>query len=141
MSKQDDINNCILKYAFTNAAVGIPGALGGHIDVPFLAGSWAKMIYDVARVADRPMDMGTAVRVGAAVAGGVGTMMTGMKLANSYFAYTGIGTIPAMIINASANGVVTYMVGKSAGDLITEDDPDKLARRIILSVASHFRPK
>ena len=92
------MRDCVLYNSFAAAAVGVPGAFVAHGDVAILTGIWTNMLYNLARHAGCEMDKETALLVAGALIASTGTMLAGMKLANTYFGYTGVGTIPAMVI-------------------------------------------
>ncbi|MEJ0027704.1 MAG: hypothetical protein WDN01_16895 [Rhizomicrobium sp.] len=95
-------------------ALGIEGLFGVftvHADVPIIVAAWTGMFVKLASQAGRKMDKTTATKVAAGIVVGVGGIASGMRLAETWLAYTGVGTLPAMICNAGTNAVFTYMVG------------------------------
>jgi len=104
----------IIWSAVTAGAIGVPGAFGAHADVPLLAGIWATLLVLLAKDAGAELDKAKATKIVAAIFLGISFFGTGFKLANTYFAYTVIGTLPAIIANVGANGSITYLFGKAA---------------------------
>lgn len=103
----------IICSSVTVGAVGIPGALGAHLDVVAIAGIWGNLLLMLGKQAGAEFDKAKATKIVAVILAGVGLFGTGFKLANTYFAYTGIGTIPAVVLNAGANASITYLFGKA----------------------------
>ena len=62
-----------------------------------------------------------------------------MKLANSYFALTRVGTIPAIGANAGLNGVITWLAGRAWAHVVLEEDLEQsvenLVRTLLLALA------
>lgn len=125
------IKTCIARSSFAAAAVGVPGAFAAHGDIPVLTGIWANMIYRLAKHSECPMDMATAARIAGSIAVSMAAMSAGVKAANSYFAYTGVGTLPAIVANAGANGVGTWLVGRACADVMVEKDLERMAEKVI----------
>lgn len=132
------MKSCILKHSFSAAAIGIPGAFAAHADIPALAGIWGRMIYKLAKHADCGMDEKTALKAAGSIAASVATMAAGAKLANTYFAATGIGTPIAIAANAGANAAGTWIVGNIAGELMLEDDIHDLASKVLIQLSRFF---
>lgn len=123
----------ILKNSFWAAAVGVPGAFAAHADIPILAGIWAKMIYEIAEDNNIELNEANAIKIAAAIGGAVGIAAVGVKAANTYFAYTGIGSLLAIPLNATANGVGTYLIGDTSAKLINKKEltPADYARAVL----------
>ena len=105
----------IRKHSLALGGVGVVGAFGAHADIPAITGSWAVMLTELATEANIKLDMEGALKITAALATAVGGVWTGFKLANSYFAYTGVGTPLAVLANAcglSLNEVAEANVAK-----------------------------
>jgi hypothetical protein len=84
----------ILRRSLVAGGIGIPGAFGAHLDVAPLAALWTEMLLRLAGQADQEMEKAKAAKIVAGVLAGIGTFKMGFKAANTYFAYTGVGTIP-----------------------------------------------
>jgi len=95
-------------------AVGVPGAFGAHLDLMAITAIWATLLVMLADQAGSSLDKAKAAKIVAAILAGITFFGTGFKLANTYFAYTGIGTIPAVIANVGANAGITYLFGNAA---------------------------
>src|SRR4051794_16777769 len=104
----------IIWSSVTAGAVGIPGAFGAHADVLILIGIWTTLLVLLAKDAGSDLDKAKATKIVAAITVGISFFGTGFKLANTYFAYTVLGTLPAIIANVSANGGITYLFGNAA---------------------------
>ena len=110
--------NMNFTIVFTSLSLGGMGfftAFAAHADVPMITAAWSTMLLTLAVQAGHKLSKDKALKIAAGILIGVGGLVGGVKLANTYFAYSGVGTIPAMIMNAGANATVTYLVGKAAG--------------------------
>ena len=124
----------ILWSALAAGAVGIPGAFGAHADVPVLLGIWTTLLIRLASQAGESMSKATAAKVAAGVLVGIGGFQAGVKLATTYFAYTGVGTIPAIIVNAGANASLTYIFGRAAGKVFLSNSLQDSAAEVIRAI-------
>jgi uncharacterized protein (DUF697 family) len=124
----------VTRSSFAAAAIGIPGAFGAHVDVPAIAAIWTGMLLRLSAQAGSRMENGKAMKVAAGVLAGIGLFKMGFKLANTYIAYTGIGTIPAVVANAGANGTVTYLFGRSAGKLFLSENKEDSVEGLIKGI-------
>jgi hypothetical protein len=115
------MHKSIIRHSFSAAGIGVPGAFAAHADIVPLMGIWANMIYRVAKHADKDLDWDSALKVAASLGAAGGVVAFGAKAANTYFAFSGIGTPLAILFNASANGVATYYVGRVAAQTIMKD--------------------
>ena len=109
----------------TSVALGCTGLFGTfepHADTGVIAAAWAAMFGALAAQAGHDITKDMALKIAGGVIVGIGGFMGGVKLANTYFAYTGIATPLAMLVNASANGAVTYIVGRAAARTFLSDD-------------------
>lgn len=124
----------ILKTSLSLGAVGLPGAFAAHWDMVAIVPAWSTLLYKLAKDAGKQLDKATITKIAGAVAVGVGSALAGVKLANSYFAYSGVGTIPAIGLNMAANGSVTYLMGMSAAKLFLAEDLDESVERIAKAI-------
>ena len=127
------IKTSIIRHSIGGAAIGVPGAFAAHGDVAFLSLLWSKMIYTIADKSGAEMDKKTIFKIAATVGAAAGTASAGVKIANTYFAATGVGTPFAMAANASANGVATYLIGNTAANFILKNnlDPADIIRGVL----------
>ncbi len=138
------MNATIVKTSLAAGGVGIPGAFGGpHVDVPALIGLWAVMFVRLADQAGSALDRHTATKLATGVALAVGGFGSGVKLATTAFAATGIGTVPALIANISLNAVVTWLVGRAAAHIFTENDTEQTVENLVRAIVAMlgFAPK
>ena len=113
----------INRYAIGAAVIGVPGAFAAHADLGVLAFLWRKMIIELARQAGGKLDNAKAKKLALGVLSGVAKAYAGYKLANTYFAMTGAGTVPAMAINSAANAYFTRQIGHAVGEVFLSDTP------------------
>lgn len=124
----------ILRRSLVAGGIGIPGAFGAHLDVAPLAALWTEMLLRLAGQAGQEMEKAKAAKIVAGVLAGIGTFKMGFKAANTYFAYTGIGTVPAIVANASVNGVATYLFGRSCATLFLSSRVGDSVASIVFSI-------
>lgn len=129
-----NMNGTILWTAGSLGGVGLFSAFAAHADVAVITGAWATMLVTLAVQAGHSLDKDKALKIVAGVLLGVGGLVGGTKLATTYFAYTGVGTIPAMLANASANATLTYLVGKAAATAFLETETLGTASSIVGSI-------
>ena len=122
MSHPLNIQSCIIKHSIGAAAVGVPGAFAAHADVPVLVGIWGKMIYNIAQHAKKDISSDTAAKIAVSIGMTAGTFAATGKVANTYFAVSGVGTPLAILFNSSLNGVSTYAIGDSVANVILKDE-------------------
>jgi uncharacterized protein (DUF697 family) len=115
-------------------AVGIFGAFAAHSDLLAIAPAWTGMFLRLANQAGKPMERDRVLKVVTGVLVGVTSFVGGVKLANSYFAYTGIGTIPAIVVNAGVNGTLTWLAGRAWAQICLEDDLEQSVDNLIASL-------
>jgi uncharacterized protein (DUF697 family) len=111
----------IVRCSMGAAGVGIPGAFAAHGDLVAIGAIWTTMLIRLATHAGENLENSKATKIVAGVFAGIGLFKVGFKLANTYFAFTGVGTLPAMIANASVNGGVTYLFGRASGKLFLSE--------------------
>jgi hypothetical protein len=99
----------------TAAGLGAEGLgsafLGPGADLMIIATAWAGMIGALAGIADVKLDKITALKIATTILVSFGSFVGGSKLAVQAFAYTGVGTLPALVANGGINAVVTYLTG------------------------------
>jgi uncharacterized protein (DUF697 family) len=104
----------VIKTALVTSVAGVGGAfLGPHADVPAIIAAWIAMVVALADDAGATMSKDTALKIVTTVAAGVGLAMAGVKAGTTAFAWTGIGTVPAVVTNCGLNAVVTYVFGRA----------------------------
>jgi F420-0:gamma-glutamyl ligase-like protein len=121
----------------TSVALGITGLFGAfepHADLGVISVAWGSMFVALAAQAGDHLTKETALKIAAGVGLGLGGMIGGAKLANTYFAYTGVATPFAMIINGSANAIVTYVVGRAAARTFLGSDRGQTVEQIVASI-------
>lgn len=124
----------IIRRSLAAGGIGIPGAFGAHLDVAPIAVVWTEMLVRLAGQARREMDKAKAAKIVAGVLAGIGIFKVGFKAANTYFAYTGIGTVPAVLANVGVNGVATYLFGRACAQLFLSSRPLDSAESIAMSI-------
>ncbi len=134
------MHDTIIWTTITTGAVGVAGAFGAHADLPVIAAAWATMFVKLAAKSGNAMSRDTALKVATGVIVGVGTFATGVKVATTWIAYTGIGTVPAILANVSTNGALTYMVGRSAARVFLTEDSGENIERMIKAILRMFLP-
>jgi uncharacterized protein (DUF697 family) len=117
-------------------AVGVPGAFAAHGDVPILIGIWTTLLVRLAFLAGKDLDKGKAAKIVAGVLLAIGGFAGGVKLMTTAIAYTGIGTIPAMVANAGANATLTYFFGRSTAKVFLSNDHLDSASAIIAAIVA-----
>lgn len=145
MELPSNMQRTILWTSLGLGGVGLFGAFTAHADLVVIAPSWAGLIIKLADQAGHELDRDKALKIATGVALGVAGFVGGVKLANTYLAYTGVGTIPAMLANASANGVLTYLMGKAAAQTFLEKDVtesvENLVRYILGLLTGFLKPQ
>jgi uncharacterized protein (DUF697 family) len=124
------------KNALIAGGVGIVGAFGAHADIPFLIGIWVKMTLEIADCMGRKLDKDRAKKLVTGVITGIGGFVGGVKLANTYFAYTGIGTIPAILANVGTNGSLTYIYGKALTRVFASESKEFTIDTLIATIVA-----
>ncbi len=114
--------------------MGLFSAFAAHADVPVITAAWATMIVTLAVQAGHSLSKDKALKIVAGILIGVGGIAAGAKIATTYCAYTGVGTIPAMLMNASANATFTYLVGKAAATTFLENKTLGTVASIVSSI-------
>lgn len=125
-----NIQKTITNHALGAAAVGVPGAFAAHADLGVLGGIWARMIVRIAEQTDVDIDFKSAAKIAATLGIAIGTIGTGVKAANTYFAWSGVGTPLAILFNSSANGIATNHIGKAVASVMLKDNvsPEDIIR-------------
>ncbi len=116
------INGIIAKNSWSAAAVGVPGAFAAHADIPILVGIWTNMLWKISKESRSNLDFKTIVKAVATFGAAVGTVASGVKIANTYFASTGVGTPLAIVFNSAANGLATYSIGRTCGNIMQREN-------------------
>ena len=124
----------ILWSATAAGAVGIPGAFAAHADVGVLVGIWTTLLIRLAYLSGEQLEKAKAAKIAAGAIGGVSAMTLGVKFGATYFAYTGVGTVPAIVVNAGANAPLTYLFGKSAASIFLSEGTQESVAEIVKSI-------
>lgn len=135
-----------MTVVWTSVGLGVEGLFssfgGPGVDLLIIAGAWVVMVVRLASQAGHVMSKARARKLCTAIAVSMGGFLGGTKAAITAFAYTGIGTIPAMVANGGLNGVITYVVGIAIAETFLQSDEissiDALARSIVSIVAAQF---
>jgi uncharacterized protein (DUF697 family) len=114
--------------------VGLFSAFAAHADIAVISAAWTGMLVTLAVQAGHSLSKDGALKIVAGILFAVGGLAGGIKLANTYFAYTGVGTVPAMIVNAGANATLTYIVGKAAAKTFMELETLESAERVVVAI-------
>jgi uncharacterized protein (DUF697 family) len=117
-------------------AVGVPGAFVAHADVPILVGIWITLLVRLAVLAGKDLDKGKAAKIVAGVLLATGGFAGGVKLMTTAIAYTGVGTVPAVIANAGANATLTYFFGRSTAKVFLSNDHLDSVSAIIAAIVA-----
>ena len=113
------------------AFVGVPGAFAAHADIPIITSAWAGLSVYLIDAAGINMDKASILKLVAGVLTAITSFIIGYKTATTAAAYTGIGTVPAIVVNAGLNGIVTYSYGRALFTILIEDKNEKNIRIII----------
>ena len=120
------------------AGVGVGSAFAAHADLVFITAAWTAMFIKLADQAGKSLEKNQAMKLVAGVLVGVGCFAAGFKLANTALAYTAFGTLPAMVLNASINALMTWLVGRAWAHVLIEGDAeqsvDSLVRAMVAAV-------
>ncbi|TAL32255.1 MAG: DUF697 domain-containing protein [Phenylobacterium sp.] len=120
--------------------VGLFGAFTAHADVAVITAAWAGMFVKLGSQAGHSMNKDTCLKVATGVIVGIGGLAAGVKVANTWLAYTGVGTIPAMICNAGTNAGMTYIIGRSAARVFLASDAGTSVEEMIRAIIRLFSP-
>lgn len=131
-----DMKTTILASSLSLGGVGLLGAFAAHSDLLAIAPAWSAMFIKIARQGGRSLDKNKALKIATGVLAGAGSLIGGIKLANTYFAYTGVGTVPAVLINGSVNGVLTWLAGRAWAHIVLEEDPEGSIENLTRSILS-----
>jgi uncharacterized protein (DUF697 family) len=130
------MKTAIVWSATAAGVVGVPGAFGAHADVLALVAIWTALMVRLGILAGKEIEKGVAAKVVAGVLVGIGGFAGGVKLMTTAIAYTGIGTIPAIIVNSSANATLTYYFGRSVARVFLSKDLHDSAGAIITAIVA-----
>jgi len=122
--------------AASAGAIGIPGAFAAHFDIPVLVGIWSNLLVRLAIQAGRDIEKGVAAKIVAGVLLAIGGFAGGVKLMTTALAYTGVGTVPAIIANSGANATLTYFFGRSVAKVFLSQDHRDSAGAIIAAIVA-----
>jgi hypothetical protein len=122
MALPSNMQLSIVRHSLSAGGIGFFGAFGAHADLPAVAGVWISLTLRLAYLADKELSKQTAAKLVTAVITGLGGFLGGFKLANTYFTYSGIGTVPAIIANMGANGGLTYLYGRGLAKVFLSDE-------------------
>lgn len=129
-----NMHRTVLWTSCSLGGLGLFSAFAPHADLGVITTAWTAMFVTLAVQTGHKLSKDTALKIVGGILLGVGGIAGGAKLANTYFAYTGIGTIPAMLANAGANATITYLVGKAAAKTFIEMETLESVERIVASI-------
>lgn len=115
----------ILTWTKAAGLVGIPGAGAAHIDTVAMAGIIAAMTEELAKLYGITLSKQDCLKLALAVAKSGVRFGIGYKIASYVFFYTGVGTVPAMVCNATVNAALTYSTGHAIATTFAKKDSDK----------------
>lgn len=128
---------------WTSAGLGAEGLVGvftAHADVGVITAAWVAMFVTLAHQAGREMDKDQALKIVAGIVVAIGGLAAGVKIANTWLVYTGVGTLPAMLCNLGTNAVMTYIIGMSAARVFLASDRSVTANEMIRAIIRMVRP-
>jgi uncharacterized protein (DUF697 family) len=124
----------ILATSVGLGTVGLFGAFAAHSDLLAITPAWTHMFLRLAKQAGKTLDKDRAVKITSGVLMGATALIGGIKLANTYFAYSGVGTIPAIVVNAGVNGVLTWLAGRAWAQITLEEDLEQSVESLVRAV-------
>lgn len=96
------------------------------------------MFIKLADQAGQSTEKNKAMKLVAGVLVGVGSFAAGNKLANTALAYSAVGTLPAVALNAGINALMTWPMGRAWAHVLLEGDAeqsvDNLVRALVAAV-------
>jgi uncharacterized protein (DUF697 family) len=131
-----DMNATILANSLGLGTVGLFGAFAAHSDLLAITPAWTHMFLRLAKQAGKSMDKETALKVVTGVLMGASALVGGIKLANTYFAYSGVGTVPAIVLNGGVNGLLTWLAGRAWAQIALEEDLGQSVESLVRAVLS-----
>jgi uncharacterized protein (DUF697 family) len=129
-----EMKGTILATSLGLGAVGLFGAFAAHSDLMAITPAWTHMFLKLAKQAGKSLSKDTALKVVTGVLVGAMGLLGGIKLANSYFAYSGVGTVPAVQVNGSVNGVLTWLAGRAWAQIALEEDLEQSVDNLVRAV-------
>jgi hypothetical protein len=139
MNVPSNMRNTVRATALGLGALGIPGAFGAHADLVPITAAWATMLVTLASQAGREMDKDFAFKVAGGVIVAVGGFAAGVKTANTWLAWTGVGTLAAVLCNVGTNAALTYTTGMAAARVFLIEDKSASASDLILAIIRMIR--
>jgi len=121
-------------------AEGFFGVFAAHADLGAITAAWITMFIALAAEAGTELDKATAMKIATGIVVGIGGMAAGIKMAEAWLAYTGVGTIPAMLCNAGTNAIMTYMIGNAAARVFVAQDGSACAEEVVKAIMRIVRP-
>jgi len=116
-------NKKILTASASAAAVGVPGAFGGPgTDLAPIVTIWTALFVALADDEAVHMSERTAIKIVSSVLASIGLIGFGTKTAITVFAWTGVGTVVAVMLNASINAAMTYVFGQAVISVLRATD-------------------
>ena len=119
---------------------GIFGVFVPHGDVPIIVAAWVGMFLKLAEEVKLEFDKDLAFKLAGGLVAAVGGLVSGVKIAETFLAYTGIGTIPAMICNVGTNAAMTYVIGRALARVFLASDRSTTIEEMIRGVIRLIRP-
>lgn len=135
MDVPSNMNMTIIRTAAGLGVVGLFSAFAGpHADLLAIAPTWSGLLVKLADQSGQHLDKDTALKIASGVLMGVSAFGGGVKLASSAFAYSGVGTLPAVILNGGLNAVLTYLFGRAAAQVFLEEDLSQSVENLIRAI-------
>ena len=130
----DSMRRTIRAVSWSLGVEGFFGVFTAHWDLGIIAAAWTGMFASLANQAGHKLDRDTAYKLALGIAIGVGGFAVGYKIAATTIAYTGVGTLPAMVANAGTNGLVTHVVGNKVARVFLAADPSDSAEDLMNAI-------
>lgn len=121
----------------TSIVLGVEGPVGAfapHVDIGVIIAAWSFMFVALAALAGGQMERDKGLKIAAGLIAAMGGLAMGVKIANAWAAYTGFGTIPAMVCNAGTNALVTYMIGRATAQVFLSEGAGASVDQIINAI-------
>jgi hypothetical protein len=131
-------NRKILTACAAAATAGVPGAFGGPgTDLGPIVGIWSGLFVALAADESIALDKFTAIKIVTSILASIGLIGFGTKTALTVFAWTGVGTVVAVLLNSSINAAMTFVFGQAVLTVLRSTDKktsDQELGKAVLSV-------
>lgn len=136
----DEMHRTIVWASLGLGFTGLFGVFTAHGDLAVIVPAWGAMIWKLSDQACIEFDRDAALKLAGGLAAAIGGLVTGVKVAEAFLAYTGVGTIPAMVCNAGTNAAVTYIVGRSIARVFLASDSGTSVEEMVAAVIRLIHP-